>query len=144
MQTQEIDFSDRGLVFDAGIKQLFERGKLEARVSRDNTTNSFGGLDEVNRLKLSYDEKLSPLWRYDLSARYDDITSISSGTTTTDRDTIFFESRVFYSISESWKANASYRYIQRKFKSDTSDNRAPHSNRIYLGLTYNFPSLSTF
>ena len=142
--TQEIDFNDRGFVLDAGITQLLERGKIEGRISRDNTTNSFGGLDQVDKFKLRYEERLSSLWRYDVSARFEDITAISSGTRVTDRNVLFFESRAFYSISKNWDANASYRYMQRRFKSDTSDNRAPHSNRIYVGLTYNFPSLSTF
>ena len=144
VQTQEVDSRDRGLVFDAGIKKLFERGKLEADLVGIIQLTLLVVWIRWISLKLSYDEKLSPLWRYDLSARYDDITSISSGTRTTDRDTLFFESKVFYSISLKWTANASYRYVQRKFKSDTSDNRAPHSNRIYVGLSYNFPSLSTF
>ena len=63
---------------------------------------------------------------------------------TTDRDVLFFETVAYYTINRNWNFNASYRYVQRKFKSDVSDDRAPHSNRIYLGLTYNFPSLSTF
>lgn len=143
-QTQEVDFNDRGFVLDAGITQELESGSIKGRLSRDNTTNSFGGLDQVDRLMVTYTEKLSALWRYDISARFEDVTSLSDIAGTIDRDLFFFESRVFYSISPKWSVNASYRYIARKFKSDTSDSRAPHSNRIYAGLTYNFPSLSTF
>jgi hypothetical protein len=142
--TQVFDAKNRGLVYDAGIKNLFESGQIEGRISRDDTTDSFGGLNEVNRLNLIYTNRVSELWRYKISGRYDDITSISSGSIRTDRDIFFFESVAYYSITSKWNVNASYRYIARKFKSDTSDNRAPHSNRIYLGLTYNFPSLSTF
>lgn len=142
--TQEIDSKDRGFVLDVGVTKIFETGQFGGRLSRDNTTNSFGGLDQVDKLTMNYEQKLSPLWRYLVRARIEDITSISSGTRATDRDILFFESKVFYSISEKWRVNASYRYVQRKFKSNTSDSRAPHSNRIYLGLTYNFPSLSTF
>jgi hypothetical protein len=142
--TQEIDYSDRGLVLDAGIKQLFEMSSIEGRVSRDNRANSFGGLDEVNSFKVDYTDKLSELWRYKISGRYDDVTSISSGSRTTDRDSFYFESIAYYSINKDWNVNASYRYIARKFKSDTSEDRAPYSNRVFLGLTYNFPSLSTF
>lgn len=144
IQTQEIDAKNRGLVLDAGIKKLLERGSIEGRLSRDNTTDSFGGLNQVDRLKINYIEKLSSLWRYSVSARIEDITSISVNNRSSDRDLLFFDTVVFYSISSKWDANASYRYVQRKYKSDTSDNRAPHSNRIYVGLTYNFPSLSTF
>jgi len=142
--TQEIDFKNRGFVLNAGIKQLLEKGEITARVSRDNVTNSFGGLDRVDKLKFNYSEKISQLWRYSVAARIEDIISISSGTRTTDRDVLFFNSTIYYSITEKWKANASYRYIQRKFKSDISDDRAPHSNSVYIGLTYNFPTLSTF
>ncbi len=142
--TQEVDAQNRGLVLDAGITQQLESGNIEGRISRDNRTNSFGGLDEVNRFKINYGYKMSELWRYDISARIENITSISAGSRTTDRDVLFFESKVFYSISSKWNVNASYRYAQRKFKSGASDTRAPHSNRIYVGMAYNFPSLSTF
>lgn len=142
--TQEIDAKNRGLVLDAGIKKLLERGSIDGRLSRDNTTDSFGGLNQVDSLKINYSENLSSLWRYRVSARIEDVTSISANNRSSDRDLLFFDTVVSYSISSKWNANASYRYVQRKYKSDTSDNRAPHSNRIYVGLTYNFPSLSTF
>lgn len=142
-QTQVIDFNDRGFVLDAGITRLLETGQIEGRISRNNTTNSFGGLDQVDQFKINYTDKISELWRYKISGRFDDVTSIS-GSSNNDREVFFFESVAFYSISRNWRANASYRYIIRRFYSDTSDSRAPHSNRIYLGLTYNFPSLSTF
>ena len=70
--------------------------------------------------------------------RLDDITSKNTGTSLS-RNVFIFESIVYYSISRDWNVNASYRYIARRFKSDTSEDRAPHSNRIYVGLTYNFP-----
>lgn len=142
--TREIDSKNRGLVLDAGIKKLLERGSIEGRLSRDNTTDSFGGLNQVDRLIIDYNEKLSSLWRYSIIARLEDITSLSQTNRSSDRDILFFDTVVSYSISPKWNANASYRYVQRKYKSDTSDKRAPHSNRIYVGLTYNFPSLSTF
>jgi len=142
--TQEIDAGNRGLVLDIGIIQLFENGQIEGRISRNNNTNSFGGLDEVDRFKINYRHKMSELWRYNISGRFEDIESISSGSRSTDRKVFFFETIAFYSISRNWDVNASYRYIMRRFKSDTSEDRAPHSNRIFLGLTYNFPSLSTF
>lgn len=144
LQTQEIDVKNRGLVLDAGVMKRLERGSLDGRISRDNTTDSFGGLNQVDRLKINYKEKLSSLWSYRISARIEDITSLSVDNRSSDRDVLFFDTIVSYSISSKWNANASYRYVQRKYKSDTSDNRAPHSNRIYVGLTYNFPSLSTF
>lgn len=143
-QTQQHDFNDRGFVLDAGVTQQLETGSIQGRISRDNTTNSFGGLDQVDVLKVSYTEKLSALWRYDISARVEDIVSLSKNTADIDRDLFFFESRVFYSITEKWSVNAGYRYIARRYKSDNSESRAPHSNMIYAGLTYNFPALSTF
>lgn len=142
VQTTEIDSSDRGLVLDAGITRLLENGKIEARISRDDTTNSFGGLNQVDRFKLNYGDKVSKTMRYLFSTRYEDIEAVSTGARNTDRQILFFESILYYSLAENWDMSASYRYIQRKFRSDTSD-KAPHSNRIYLGLTYNFPSLST-
>ncbi len=142
--TQEIDSKNRGLVLDAGITQLFETAQFDGRFSRDNTANSFGGLDQVDRFKINYTDNLSALWRYKISGRFENFTSISSGSRNTDRKMFFFDVAAYYSISRNWKVNVSYRYIQRKFKNAISDARAPQSNRVYAGVTYNFPSLSTF
>ena len=142
--TQEIDAKNRGLVLDVGITKLLEKGQIVGRFSRDNTANSFGGLDQIDRFKINYKNTISALWKYSVSGRYEDISSISSGSRTTDRQIFFFDVATYYSISRNWSANASYSYALRRFKSDISDTRAPHSNRVYVGLTYNFPSLSTF
>ena len=120
-----------------------ETGKIEGRVSRNFTSNSFGGINRTDQLKLKYSENISALWRYAINARIEDISSKNTGGDLS-RNVFFFESIAYYSITRNWDVNASYRYVQRKYKSDTSDDRAPHSNRIYVGLTYNFPSLSTF
>jgi len=142
-RTQVIDFNSKGLVLNAGITQILESGSLTGRISRSDATNSFGGIDQTDRLTIDYAEKLSSLWRYNINFRIDGIKSVSDRSIT-DRDVYFFETRIIYSITPKWFANASYRYIAREFKSGNADNSAPHSNRIYIGLTYNFPTLSTF
>jgi hypothetical protein len=120
-----------------------ETGSYSGRISRDNVTNSFGGLNVVDTVRFNYQRWLSPLWRYNIGARYENIEGVAVERET-DREVLFFEPKIFYTIDRHWTASASYRYIQRKFKSDTSDDRAPHSNRIYVGMTYNFPDISTF
>jgi hypothetical protein len=142
--TQVTDYTDKGYVLDAGFERKMETGAFTGRISRDDVTNSFGGLNEVNTVRIGLNQKLTEVWRYDIQARYEDINAISSGTRTTVRDVLFFEPRLYYIINRHWTANASYRYITRKFKSDTSDDQAPHSNSIFVGMTYNFPDISTF
>ena len=142
--TEVTDFSDKGYVLDAGFTRKVETGSFSGGISRDNVTNSFGGLNVVDTVRFNYQQKLTSLWRYNINARYENIDAASAVTRTTDREVLLFEPRINYTIDRHWAANASYRYIQRKFKSDTSDNRAPHSNRIFIGMTYNFPDISTF
>ena len=141
--TREIDAKNRGLVFNIGLTQLLENGSVNANISRNDTTNSFGGLDVTNTLVLNYTDRITELWRYDLKGRFSDVTSVGSSSATTNRDILSFDATASYSISLNWNFFASYRYLLRKFKSDTS-NTAPYSNSVHVGLTYNFPSLSTF
>ncbi len=144
--TQDVSSNNRGFVLDAGIKQQLESGQIEARLSRDNTTNSFGGLNQVDTIKLNYNHQLSALWRYQIRGRYEDVTAIGTGTRITDRKVLFFDTVMSYSLNRNWSVNGSYRYVQRKF-ADTGVNtggKVPVSNRIYLGMTYNFPTFSTF
>lgn len=142
--TEVTDFSDTGYVLDTGFTRKMESGSISGRISRDNVPNSFGGLNEVNVLKFKYSHSLTELLRYVIDARYEDVDAVSTVTRSTDREVLFFGGGIFYTIDRHWTASVSYRYIQRKFKSDTSDDRAPHSNLIYIGMTYNFPDISTF
>ena len=144
VNTQEIDYSDRGLVFDASINLKLESGEIIVSGSRDNKTNSFGGLDQVDKFKLSYDENLSSLWKYFMSVGYEDIISISSASRVSDRNFLFFEARAVYSISQNWGATASYSYTEREFTNNLSNSDTPYSNKIFMSLSYNFPSLTTF
>lgn len=142
--TEVVNFTDRGYVLDAGFERRMETGAFTGGVSRNFVPNSFGGLNLVDTLQFNYQRKLSSLWRCNINTRYENIEAESIIERSTDREVLFFEPRIFYTIDQHWTAIASYRYIQRKFRSDTSDDRAPHSNRIYIGISYNFPDISTF
>jgi len=142
--TQEIDSKNRGLVLDAGVMQSFENGQMSGRLSRNNTANSFGGLDQVDRFKINYTDNMSALWRYKVSGRFENYTSISSGSRNTDRKVLFFDVATHYSMSRNWNMNVSYTFARRQFKNNLNGSEASRSNRIYAGVTYNFPSLSTF
>lgn len=144
VQSVEIESRDRGLLLDFGLEKEFESATIESRLSRDNTTNSFGGLDRIDRFSIYYFRDISKKSRYRTRFWLEDITSLSSGTRDTERNILYGEFAYFHKLTELWEASASYRYVQRKFKSNSSPDRAPHSNRIYIGITYNFPSLSTF
>ena len=121
---QEIDTTNRNLVLNAGITQLLEYGSIVGRVNRSNFTDSFGGINQVDRFTLGYEQRLSSLWRYTLNGRYEDITAIGLTSSSTDRDVFMFEAISYYSFSRNWSLNASYRYLIRKFKSVTSGDRA--------------------
>lgn len=136
------DFTSSGVVLDARISRKLETGDVIFSLSRSNTANSFGGLNEVNTAKLSYSEKWSELWRHTLSLRYDDVNAVSIGVRTTDRTALFAEARVMRQFSREWNMNVSYRYATRKFATGSVSNA--DSNRLFLGLTYNFPDISTF
>ncbi len=142
--TREVDFNDRGFVLNAGITKQLEKGSATATISRDNTANSFGGLNVVDRLKIGYNTGLSELLKFTLNARYEVYNAVGSVTRNTDRKILFFEPILRYSISRYWDVHGSYRYSQRRFDRDNISNKTPSSNRVYVGLSYNFPSLSTF
>ena len=93
---------------------------VSAGISRDDVTNSYGGLNEVSTVRFKFDQNITSLWRYNIGARYEKIDAVSFAAATTNRDTVFFEPQLFYTIDRHWRASASYRYVQRKFTSDTS------------------------
>lgn len=141
---QEINTKTRGSTLNLGVEQLLEVGSISGRVSRSATTNSFGGLNETDKVVIKYDERLSSLWRYAISASYADTISVSAATTSIDREVLFLEAKTHYSLTQDWNMSLSYRYRQRKFKNVSSTGETPDSNRLQIGLTYNLPPLSTF
>jgi long-subunit fatty acid transport protein len=141
---QEVDAKNRGIVYNIGANQMLEKGSINANISRNNSSNSFGGLDVTERVALSYTHRLNELWNYNLDGAVSDVETISVNSGITDRQTITLAASTRYLISKNWSLIASYRFTTRKFQSDASDDRAPHSNRIYAGFTYNFPPLSSF
>lgn len=142
--TQALDSENRSSVYNGAITKLLENAKIEGGISRNIRSNSFGGLDRVDQLRLEYSGNISSLWRYAIRSNYQDIKSSNTGGNSLSRELFTFETKIYYSFSTNWNLNASYRYSARKYKSDTSGERAPHSNRLYIGLSYNFPSISTF
>ena len=142
--TEEAEFSDSGYVLDASLTRAMETGgEFLGRISRENIPNAFGGLDEVDMLEFILGQNITERWRYSIVARYRDIDAVSDVDRRTDREIVLFEPRLYYAIGRQWTVEASYRYIQRKFRNDISDS-APHSNRVFIGMTYNFPDISTF
>lgn len=131
-----------GLVYDATFTRDLERGDFGVTFSRNNATNSFGGLNEVSSLKLAYQYQISDLWRQVILIRYENVNSVSSGVSVTDRSMLLFEIRLIRQVDRQWSINASYRYAARQF--DTLVAADASSNRLFLGLTYNFPDVSTF
>ena len=140
--TEESKSSDTGTVFDVGLTREAETGTFLGRISRENVPNSFGGLNVVDSLALILRQNITERWSYSIVARYRDIEAVALDRTT-DREVITFEPKLFYAIDRFWTVEASYRYSQRRFKSDPDDT-APDSNRVYIGMTYNFPDITTF
>ena len=143
-QNTETNVRTQGNTFNLEVRQLLETGNVGVRLSRNATTNSFGGLNETDRFVLSYDERLSLLWRYSIAASYEGVTSESVATTIIDRELVSLEARMSYSITTNWNMNLSYRYVQREFKNISRNENTPRSNRLQIGLRYNLPALITF
>ncbi len=141
---QEVDVKNRGLVMNAAVEKRFELGSLNASLSRSDSSNSFGGLNQVDSFKLDYETKFASLWHYSIGTRFDRIESITSNASISDRDFLYFVTAVSYNISSNWNADVSYTYAQRQLNGDLNSNDKNHSNRVFMGLTYNFPALSTF
>jgi hypothetical protein len=133
-----------GFVLDAGITKKFLTSSLLVAASRNDVANSLGGLNEVNAIQFNYSNNITQSWQYHLSARYEKTDAVSAIALATNRETMFLEQRLYHRIDRDWAVNAGYRYVQRKFDSDVLNNETPHSNMVYVSMTYNFPAISTF
>ncbi|MCK4706584.1 MAG: hypothetical protein KAT90_13985, partial [Gammaproteobacteria bacterium] len=141
--TQESDFNDSGFVLDAGFDLKTESGTLTGRLSRDNVTSSYGGVNEVDELTLGYKRRLSDRWSLGLDGKYEKTEAAVSGASFTDRNTLSVNTNIYYSLARNWKITASWRYLNREFVTQTQT-AVPTSNRLYIGMAYNFSELSTF
>jgi len=141
--TQESGFNDSGFVVDAGFELKTELGALTGKLSRDNVTSSYGGVNEVDTLRLGYNKRLSDRWGFGLDGKYEKTEAIITSTSFTDRNSLMINTRIDYSLDRDWKITASWRYLEREFITQNQTD-VPTSNKLYIGMTYNFSELSTF
>lgn len=140
---QVTDFSNTGLVLDAGFEKKWLASSLDGQISRDVATSSFGSLDEQDSINLAFRQAITQTWRYSISTRYEKSKSVNTGDQFADREIFSLEPTITHSLDRNWSMNASYRYMRRKF--DTGGNDQPFdSYRVFVGIIYNFPSISTF
>lgn len=140
----EENTKDDGFVVNMGLSKIIERGSVVLNLSRDNSESSTGGLSEVDSVLLGINMKLTPLWSYSASLEAYKSTAISANVSLADHQTLAFKPSVVYSFDHGWRATISYVYVSRKFLNNASNVSTPHSNALTFGITYNFPSISTF
>lgn len=140
---QETDYTDTGAVLEAGMNYELEESSYGLRISRDNVTNSFGGLNESDKIRLEYNRDVTSLLSYSIDTWYEDVEAISGNVSFSTRSTIYFEPGIKYSLDKDLDLNVSYRYIRRDYDF-INVGRAPESNQLYIGILYRFPVISTF
>lgn len=142
LRREVADFSNSGFVYDASFKKEWLSSSLKGHLSRNETTDSVGGLNLVETSSLNFDQKITSVWGYSIHAKYEDIKTLDANNQITDRDIVFLDSIVRYKLSKNLVMLASYQYVKRKFDSQEKS-EAPYSNRIFVGISYDFPSIST-
>lgn len=138
------DFGNNGVVLDIGFNYSWQTCSLNVRVDRENTTDSFGGLSESDEFLLVFKKNITELFAYSISAKYENIESVSAGNSFSDRKLMEFEPELTYFLDRNWNIHASYRYNQREFTANSSSDEVPQSHRVLVRITYNFLPLSTF
>lgn len=142
-QTQESNFDNSGLILDAGFNYSTEVASLAGRLSRDNVTSSYGGVDEVDKFSLVYNRSLSSRWSYKLDGQYDETRSDITSTSFRDYNLLKLKAEISHYLDRNWRISASYRYMKREFVTQYQ-NGVPDSNTLYIGMTYNYSKLATF
>lgn len=135
--------SSSSLVIDMNFNLKTEVGSVTGKLSRDNVTSSYGGVNEVNMISLAYKRKLSDHWNFDMSGKYEETESIISSTSFSDRNSLSIATRINYSLDKDWKVTVSWRYIEREFITQNQSS-VPNSNRLFVGMRYSSSKLSTF
>lgn len=138
----ETDFSADGEVFSALLSHVYEGGEATYSISRDDQIDSFGVVSVFDSANVSFTREMTEKVSLSVRVSYNKAVAIATESTFSDRETIIFEPKVFYALDKRWRLNASYRYVEREFL--TSGQNADDSNTIAIGLTYIFPTISTF
>ena len=131
------------LVIDMNFNLKTEVGSVTGKLSRDNVTSSYGGVNEVNMISLAYKRKLSDHWNFDMNGKYEETESIISSTSFADRNSLYITTHINYSLDKDWKVTVSWRYTEREFITQNQSS-VPNSNRLFVGMTYSSSKLSTF
>jgi hypothetical protein len=141
---QVIDDKTDGLVYDAVFTRRLEDGAINISASLNNSTNSFGGLNEVERLQFEINNKISELWNMRFNTVYNTIESVTTASSAIDRRQLSAAIKATYSFDQSWTMAMSYRHVQQKFNNNTINSSESDSNILYFDINYKFSELSTY
>ncbi|MCW8923422.1 MAG: hypothetical protein OQK69_07305 [Gammaproteobacteria bacterium] len=141
--SQVVDSNDTGFVFDVGV----DVGWLTARASKSTSTDSFGRVNDTDEIDLYFRYQMTELVRLVFRANYSDIEqlgdSISVGSY--DRTIAFYEPILKVRLAKNLNVIASYRYtVDDYVDTQTSNSSSQDSNILYVGVSYDFPSLPVF
>ncbi|MCW8830073.1 MAG: hypothetical protein OQK32_00965, partial [Gammaproteobacteria bacterium] len=118
-----------------------------ARASKSTSTDSFGRVNDTDEIDLYFRYQMTELVRLVFRANYSDIEqlgdSISVGSY--DRTIAFYEPILKVRLAKNLNVIASYRYtVDDYVDTQTSNSSSQDSNILYVGVSYDFPSLPVF
>lgn len=130
-----------GIIFNLNWKMsMTERLTQEVNLNRSNVSDSFGGLNEVDTLKLDYKYRVSELSDFTTTIILEDVSSLTAGLAFTDRTTSTLTLKWKQSLTRSLESNLSYNYSSRDFANQLGV-RGIESHTIFAGISYKFSRL---
>lgn len=131
---QVVDAEDRSMVYEVGVNA----GWISGNLKRSHRSNSTGSLSQVDAAHIVLKSQFTSLLRLTVNTRYQDISAVEVATTR-DREITSISPKLTFAFSRSLDAYLQYKYIKVEY--DIASISGYNSSTIYVGMTYDFPSL---
>ncbi len=125
-----------GPLFELRLSKRFETGELQLTADRSLLPSSNGTLLDTTGLSLSLDYRLSPAWRFRISAAGYRNRNPDGEVSRNDRDYLAVAPGLERRLSDSLRLGLSYRYRWQSYEVDRDD---AVSNAVFLTLNYAAP-----
>ena len=135
--TQAVESDSSGGSYEA----TFDAKWVELQASRSTDSNSFGGLDEKNKLRAKFRMQVTPLIGIVLLIDRTDIEELNPNVVAQSRVYTKIAPAMNFTLAHNLKLRAEYARIEQDYAINEPDKTDLDKNTFYLNLKYDFPSI---
>ena len=117
-----------------------DAGWVTVMASRDNVSNSYGGLSQIQKVNAKFRLQVTPLLGLTFTLDREKIDELNENVADNSRVNTSAIPALILTLAHNIKVRASWTHIQQEYDTVSRVGKA-RMNRVYVSIAYNFPSI---